>query len=236
MNVMETQSLFAEQPCWKLTPTDLVFLWEECRRCFYLKVVDGIQRPSSGFPKIFQIIDSKMRECFVGERTEFISNEIAGGLIKFGERWVESKPIVFPNHVTSCVIRGKLDAVIAFDNGTYGVLDFKTSRPSPAHSNIYFRQLNSYAYCLENAGKEKLALSPVTKLGLLVYEPQLFTNNGEGSASMPGSLTWVDIPYDKEAFIEFLQDVLSVLESPKAPESAPSCQWCQYRQNSRIAG
>ncbi len=29
----------------KLSPGDLTFLWDECPRCFYLKVIMGINRP-----------------------------------------------------------------------------------------------------------------------------------------------------------------------------------------------
>ena len=30
---------------WKLSPSDFAFLWQECKRCFYLKNVTGFQRP-----------------------------------------------------------------------------------------------------------------------------------------------------------------------------------------------
>lgn len=41
---------------WKLSPSDFAFLWEECKRCFYLKVVNGIQRPPLIMPKIFMTL------------------------------------------------------------------------------------------------------------------------------------------------------------------------------------
>jgi len=33
----------------KLSPSDFAFLWEQCKRCFYLKVVHGIRQPSMPF-------------------------------------------------------------------------------------------------------------------------------------------------------------------------------------------
>ena len=30
----------------RLSPSDFAFLWEQCKRCFYLKVVHGIRQPS----------------------------------------------------------------------------------------------------------------------------------------------------------------------------------------------
>jgi hypothetical protein len=54
----------------KLTPSDFAFLWEECKRCFYLKVVHGFQRPFGAFPKIFTIIDAQMKNYYSDMRTE----------------------------------------------------------------------------------------------------------------------------------------------------------------------
>ncbi len=42
----------------KLSPSDLTFLWDECPRCFYLKVTGRLSRPSTAFPSIFSSIDS----------------------------------------------------------------------------------------------------------------------------------------------------------------------------------
>ena len=42
---------------WKLSPSDFAFLWEECKRCFYLKVARGFYRPRTPFPGIFSVID-----------------------------------------------------------------------------------------------------------------------------------------------------------------------------------
>jgi hypothetical protein len=37
---------------WTLSPSDFAFLWEECKRCFYLKIVSGFRRPGGPMPKI----------------------------------------------------------------------------------------------------------------------------------------------------------------------------------------
>lgn len=46
---------------WRIGPSDLVFLFEECRRCFFLKVTRGVVRPRMPMPKIFTRIDSAMK-------------------------------------------------------------------------------------------------------------------------------------------------------------------------------
>ena len=62
---------------WKLSPSDFAFLWEECRRCFYLKVVSDFKRPSTPMPKIFTTIDQLMKQRFAGRRGGFAASRRA---------------------------------------------------------------------------------------------------------------------------------------------------------------
>lgn len=55
---------------WKLSSSDFAFHWEECKRCFYLKIVKGFQRPRPTMPKIFNMIGSEMKKCFSGQRKQ----------------------------------------------------------------------------------------------------------------------------------------------------------------------
>lgn len=54
-------------------------------------------------------------------------------------------------------------------------------------------------------------------MGLLVYEPQLFTSSEPGAASLDGRLTWVEVERDDEAFLDFLGDVTALLEREETP-------------------
>ena len=58
---------------WKLSPSDLTFLWDECPRCFYLKVVNGFNRPSLPMPKIFTRIDLIMKGYYAGKPSSALS-------------------------------------------------------------------------------------------------------------------------------------------------------------------
>jgi len=111
---------------WKLSPSDLTFLWNECKRCFYLKVVHKFNRPRMPFPKIFSRIDLLMKNYYEGKSSAEISPELPIGKVTFGEKWVQSQPIILPGHETGCFIRGKFDTVVSFSNGSYAVIDFKT--------------------------------------------------------------------------------------------------------------
>ena len=71
----------------KLSPSDLTFLWDECKRCFYLKYVHSIHRPSAPFPGIFSTIDRLMKGYYEGQPTEKLSSELPPGVIRFSERF-----------------------------------------------------------------------------------------------------------------------------------------------------
>ncbi|MBC5825007.1 MAG: PD-(D/E)XK nuclease family protein [Candidatus Eremiobacteraeota bacterium] len=225
-----------QQRNWVLSPSDFAFLWEECKRCFYLKVVSRFYRPRPPMPKIFSSIDAQMSSCVAGRRTETIAAGMQPGTVEFGEQFVESATISLPNHTTTCSIRGKFDSVIKFDDGTYGVIDFKTAERREEHIPLYGRQLHAYAYALENPTPGSFSLKPITTLGLWVFEPAQFRCDQDGTASLHGRLPWIDVPRDDEAFTLFLDDVLRVLEFPRPPGGAPSCEWCVYRDTSRRVG
>jgi ATP-dependent exoDNAse (exonuclease V) beta subunit len=52
---------------------------------------------------------------------------------QFREKWVESQPISLPGHLSTSYIKGKFDTVVRFEDGSYGVVDFKTSTSKPTH-------------------------------------------------------------------------------------------------------
>lgn len=217
---------------WKLSPSDFAFLWEECKRCFYLKVVKGFYRPRGAFPKIFGVIDSEMKKCFQGVRLETVASGMPAGLVAYEEEWVESAPIALPGRSSRIVLRGKFDTAVKFDDSAYGVIDYKTSEAKAEHVPFYSRQLHAYAYALENPAPGSFGLSPISKLGLLVFEPNAFSKNG-CDAALAGSLSWLEIPRDESAFLRFLGEVLPVLEQPEPPEGDPGCEWCRYRHAGR---
>ena len=218
---------------WKLSPSDFGFLWDECQRCFYLKVVRGFARPRSAFPSIFSKIDSMMKKYFAEKTTREIAPELPPGVVAFGEKWVESRPIEMPGRASTCTIRGRFDSVVRFEDGSYGVIDFKTSSIGGQHVRRYARQLHSYAYALENPAPGKLSLSPVSKLGLLCVEPVEMLDFEKGAYAYRAEPIWIDCPRDDEAFMSFLDGVLAVLDRSDPPEGRSTCQWCQYRDASR---
>jgi hypothetical protein len=118
--------------------------------------------------------------------------------------------------------------VVSFEDGTYGVIDFKTSNPASESAILYSRQLHSYAYALEHPADNALALSPVTKLGLLYFYPANINQHSIDRLSYGAEITWIEIEKDEGIFLNFIDKVLNLLELPEAPEHSPNCQWCNY--------
>ncbi len=221
---------------WKLSPSDFAFLWEECKRCFYLKVASGIDRPRPPMPKIFTLIDARMKDCYVGKATAEFLPSLPPGLLKHTDALVESRPISFTGHSAQCYLRGKLDTVIEFERGGFAVVDLKTSETRDNYIPLYTRQLHAYAYALEHPAPGRLALQPVERLGLLVFEPRAFSHASREQASLVGGLSWIELPRDDHGFLDFLGQVVEVLEQDQPPPASPECKWCSYRESGRRTG
>jgi len=81
---------------------------------------------------------------------------------------------------------------------------------------------------LENPAPGALNLSPVTKMGLLYFYPSKIAQESIESLSYQAQIHWEEIPKDEEWFLEFIGEVLGVLESSQPPYPSPNCQWCGY--------
>jgi hypothetical protein len=156
---------------YKLSPSSLTFQWDDCKYCFYMQVKHGISwRP----PGIFGRMANLTSAFYDGKPAHDISPSLPPGIVRYREQFVTSLPINIPGARSQCYIKGRFDAVIAFDDGSYGIIDYKTSDAKAEQAAFYSRQLSAYAYALENAAPKALSLSPVTRLGLFVITPSRF--------------------------------------------------------------
>jgi len=191
-------------------------------------VVNGISPPSIPLPSVFTQIANLLKNHYDGKHTAQLHAALPPGVVYLGEKYVKSDIIQLPNHNDTCYISGRFDIVVSFDDGTYGVIDFKTGSPGGESANLYRPQLHAYAYALEHPAPGKLSLSPVTKLGLLYFYPDSVSQQSIERLAYEAEITWIEIEKDQQRFLKFIDDVLSVLESPEAPEHSPTCQWCDY--------
>ncbi len=213
---------------YRLSPSYLTFSYQGCKRCFYLKVVRGISQPSIPLPSIFTKIAGLLKDHYDRKHTSELHIALTPGIVSHGEKYVRSQTIELPNHDATCYISGRFDIVVTFADGTYGVIDFKTGNPSKESANLYRRQLQAYAYALEHPAADALALSPITRLGLLYFYPESVNQQNTKRLSYEAEITWIEIEKNEGSFLRFIDEVLEVLELPEAPQHSPNCQWCNY--------
>lgn len=175
-------------------------------------------------------------DLYDGKRTDEFIPDLPAGTIRCGEKWVESKPITFHGSSEKCFITGKIDSLIEFDDGSWGILDFKTTETTPEKAELYSRQLHAYAYCFENPAdspqvlrSKPPALSPISKLGILCFEPSKLTIENVGHHTYQGEVTWIEISLNYETFLSFVNEIIKLLSSPM-PEYTTDCNWCKYSQ------
>jgi hypothetical protein len=113
-------------------------------------------------------------------------------------------------------------------------VDFKTTIPREEHAPLYGRQLHAYALAAENPAPGNLQLKPVSRLGLLCFQPTRMTAGREGVAYR-GSAHWIPIPRDDLMFMAFLIEVADLLDRSDAPDPAPGCAFCAYLQDGVLA-
>jgi len=213
---------------YRLSPSDLTFFYEGCKRCFYLKMVHNIAQPSIPLPSIFTQIASLLKNHYNGKQTSELHVAIPPGTVSYGEKNVRSQIIQLPNHNDTCYISGRFDIVVSFEDGTYGIIDFKTSNPNMESASLYSRQLHAYAYALEHPDPSAFSLYPITRLGLLYFYPSSIDQQCIERLSYEAEISWVEINKDEQGFLDFIDELLDVLELPAAPEHSPECQWCRY--------
>jgi hypothetical protein len=213
---------------YKLSPSDLTFLYDGCKRCFVLKVKHGIRQPSIPIPGVFTSISNLQKDYYSDRRLEEISLGLPPGVIRYGEKWVRSRPIELPGRTSTCYINGRFDIVAALDDGSYAVIDFKTGHPSEEKAQFYGRQLHAYAYALEHPAEDQLHLAPVSLLGLLYFTPDRCQQTGPERQLVEGSIQWIPVPRNDEAFLLFLSQVIDLLDGPLPAPDLENCEWCQY--------
>jgi len=220
---------------YNLSPSDLTFLWDGCKRCFYLKVKHNLVYRGP-FPGMFGKMGDLTSNYYLDKPASELSPTLPAGVVKYREKWVKSVPISFAETSAQCIIKGRFDAIMEFEDGSYGIIDYKTSDASEEKAAFYSRQLSAYAYALENPAPGALSLSPITRLGLFIITPSRFERLSNGEIAFVTKTTWMDIPRDDETFLELLREIVLLLELPVPPEPAEECGLCNYRRNYREAG
>src|SRR5262249_13355377 len=101
-------------------------------------------------------------------------------------------------------------------------------------------RLHACALAAEYAAPRALALGKISRLGLLAIEPacpiqEPSLTDGASTASSD-TTRWLDIPRDDRAFLQFLDQVVGLLERPEPPVPSHACAFCAAAAVRRPAG
>lgn len=220
-------------PLFKLTPSMLTFLWDDCRRCFWLHS-RGLHQPRMPFPSVFSRYHDALNRYCLGRCPSELAAALPNGRFLGGELWVKSRLLRLSAAAPSVYILGRLDHLAQFDDGSWGVIDFKTVEPSPDHARKYARQLHAYAWALEQAAPDGLLRTPVSRLGLYCLTPvAVAAHEREHRVLVELRPSWIEVERDDEAFRRFLAEVVDVLMQPLPPAPGAGCSCCRYTERRR---
>jgi len=94
---------------YKLSPSDLTFLYDQCKHCFVLEVKHGISQPSIPIPGVFSTISNLQKNYYSDMRTEKFCPDLPPGVVSYGEKRVRSKTIRLEGCNSSFFISGQFD-------------------------------------------------------------------------------------------------------------------------------
>lgn len=208
-----------------ISPSDLTFLWGECKRCMWLKYNKGLTRP--GFMPLVGPMSSFQEGAYRDAPTSVVHPSLPAGTIKqWGER-VESIPLVIDGVETKWRIQGKYDVVAAFDDGTHALIDCKvtTSEMADDKVELYWPQLEAYAFALENPAKGDGIT--VSETGLLMWRVVGAASDLTTEFSFTCDKDYLSAGREPKKFHKFIAKVIAMLDGD-IPESGEKCTTCKY--------
>lgn len=215
-----------------ISPSDFAFLFIESKWGFYQKYRKGIKRPPVIIPKIFTVIDNLIKSKYCNENLNNICKTLPNATLENADQWIKSKPITNPEYPNvEVILRGKIDGVLKYEDGTCTVIDFKTTEINENYLNNYINQLSCYNYALKNPNSHRdFSLQVNDKVGLFVFEPKDFMIDYNSKAGIKGMLEYFEYNYDEEIFESFVRnEVIPLLmgPEPKPPVEDPYWKYLQ---------
>ena len=130
-------------------------------------------------------------------------------------------------------MRGEADGIFQMADGSYTIIDYKTSKHSGAQRAMlksYETQLNAYAYI-----GERLELSPVGRLALVYMEPQTEEETAlnpkladDKGFTMGFAAKVVEVDLKPEKLIPpLLRKVSAMAELDRPPAGTAACKDCE---------
>ena len=218
----------------ELSPSSLDFQINKCHRCFYLSKKLGIQ--TNNFPPpVFNQLDLIQKKFFTDKDTSFISEKLPKG------RFLQDNEL--PKKISSSLLKdnkernfklvGIPDLVIEFEDKTYGIIDFKTTKISERKADFYKFQLEAYATIFEKPGEinsiKTPLLSPITKLAILQFDPFKMENKNGMNCNFIFDIGYVEL--ENRIYQNLINRVtlaLDILQMNEPPVINENCNDCTF--------
>lgn len=208
---------------YKLSPSYFRYLWQDCKHCYYQHVKLHRSPPQSPFPAVFTRMNKLLQDSVIGKDLQELNPVLPAGLIASQEGFLQSKPVL---GAEDCYISGRYDILIALEDGTYAVIDFKITKPDAEQVQKYASQLHAYKYALENpAKKEPITIS---QMGIIAVSPDSIEHQ-DGAFIFTTTPTWHPVEEDMESFYSLIVEIQDVLNG-SLPSPSDTCPYCKYRK------
>lgn len=213
-----------------ISPSDLTFGWSGCKRCFWLKYRLGVQL-NTPFPGIVTALSSRQERWYKDKTSADFSPDLPAGKVHSTGKKLVSAPLVVDGTTTSFTIAGKYDFLLAYDDGTYGIVDTKMSAKA-GKADFYWPQLAAYRHLLAHpqSGEPRAC----STLGLMVWTPTHAERAGATDFTVGFTAAYEPVSEPDGEFDRLIGDVVRVIDSPLPPDSG-TCTTCDFVREHPLA-
>ena len=220
--------MIKEKKIFNFSPSEFAFGFENCKRCFYDKKVNGIELKTF-FPAMFSKFDSMQKNYYHSKSSKVISDELEEGEIISNYNKMLNSQILHDLKERPFTMSGKIDAYIKHKD-TFTIVDFKTTMINENKIGTYATQLQSYALIMEKPREGSLKLTPIIGLGIFCFDPSNISKANDKNCNIHMNTKWFDIPRDDGNLIKYITKIQDVLYSKEIPESGTNCGICNFRK------
>ncbi len=169
---------------------------------------------------------SLSEDWFIEKDTKEIDPDLSPGKIISSQKSLKAEIVTDEELSRKYTISGKIDLLIEFEDGSYGIFDCKNTSGDSDKSWMYHTQLAAYKYCFE-----KMGLGEVSQIGLIYQIIEGFYKSDDGTSNFTTEQKFVSVTPKMEQFEKLLSSVIQCLESEVTPNSSPNCSFCKFAEN-----
>ena len=221
-----------------LAPSELDYLPDKCPRCFYLAKVKKIAVKSFP-PPVFSNFDVVQQGYFKNQNTSVLTSSLPSGKIMKKDELpgrVVSKTLE-DNKGREFILGGRPDVVAHFEDGSYGIIDFKTTNIKENKAENYRYQLEAYGQIFTHPGSIKKGptpkLEPITHMGVLQFFPNEIFDHKKNSCQLNLEMSYSKLERNEDGFYDRITKIIDILNSNETPDFTESCSDCNFVLNQK---